>query len=43
MSGSANNGWEDSSRGVIASKASFTHTRTVVNNKSRDVVVTHID
>merc|ERR1711936_668943 len=36
---------EDTSLGlsIISSKASFAHTRTIVNNKSSNVLVTHLD
>merc|ERR1719394_1263020 len=41
MSGSSNNRGEDSSGSVISGKASFAHTRSIVNNKSSNFVVTH--
>merc|ERR1712165_287445 len=38
----SNDGWEDSSWGVITSKASFAHTRAIVYDKSGNVFVTHV-
>merc|ERR1711893_31604 len=38
----ANNGWEDSSRSIISCKASLAHTRAIVDNKSSNVLVTHV-
>merc|ERR1712061_507751 len=38
----SNDGWEDSSWGVITSKASFAHTRAIVYDKSGNVFVTHL-
>merc|ERR1719153_1256159 len=43
MARTSNNGGEDSSGSVISSKASFAHTRAIVNNKSSNVFVTHLD
>jgi len=43
VSGSSNNGREDGTWGVITSKASFAHSRTIVNDKSLNVVVDHLD
>ena len=42
MSWASNDGWEDSSWGVITSKASFAHTRAIVYDKSGNVFVTHL-
>merc|ERR1712141_888985 len=42
MTWASNNGWEDSSWGVITSKASFAHTRAIVYDKSGNVFVTHL-
>merc|ERR1712152_109895 len=38
----SNNGWEDSSWGVITSKSSFAHAGAIVNDKSGYVFVTHL-
>ncbi len=43
MSGTANNGGKNSSRSIISGKSSFAHARTIVNNKSGYLVVTHVD
>merc|ERR1719167_1690754 len=43
VSWSSNNGREDSSWSIISSKSSFAHSRTVVNNQSSNVFVTHLD
>jgi hypothetical protein len=43
MTGTANNRGEDSPGGVISSKASFAHTRSIVNDKSSYVFVTHFE
>merc|ERR1719210_2943988 len=40
--GAAYNGWEYSSWGIITSKASFAHSRAIVNNQSSNVFVTHV-
>merc|ERR1712026_378925 len=37
-----NNGWEDSSGSVITSKSSFAHARTIVNDQSGSIFVTHL-
>merc|ERR1712064_57946 len=37
-----NNGGEDSSGSIISSKASLAHARAIVNNKSSNVLVTHL-
>merc|ERR1711994_1088964 len=37
----SNDGWEDSSRSIVSSKASFAHARAIVNDKSSNVFVTH--
>merc|ERR1719195_1675750 len=37
-----NNGGEDSTGSIISSKASLAHTRSIVNNKSSNVFVTHL-
>ena len=42
MTGTANDGGEDSPGGVITGKASFAHARAIVNDKSGNVLVTHI-
>ena len=41
VTGTANNGGEDSSGSIISSKSSFAHARAIVNNKSSNVFVTH--
>merc|ERR1711999_49127 len=41
MTGTSNNGGEDSSRSIISSKSSFAHAGAIVNNKSSNVFVTH--
>merc|ERR1712111_287495 len=38
-----NNGGEDSSGSIISSKASLAHAGAIVNNKSSNVLVTHLD
>merc|ERR1712102_87977 len=43
MTGATNNGWEDSPRGVITGKTSFAHAGAIVNNKSSNVLVTHVE
>ena len=43
MAGAANNGGEDSSGSIISCKASFAHAGAIVNNKSSNVFVTHLD
>jgi len=43
MSRATNNAWEDSSGGVITSKASFAHSRAIVNHQSGNIFVTHFD
>merc|ERR1712134_92445 len=40
--GAANNGGEDSPGGVISSEASLAHAGAIVNNKSSNVLVTHL-
>merc|ERR1712106_281953 len=41
VTGTANNGWEDSPGGVITSESSFAHAGTIVNDKSGGIFVTH--
>merc|ERR1712014_171961 len=43
VTGTSNNGWEDSSGSVISSKSSLAHAGAIVNNKSSNVLVTHLD
>ena len=43
MPWSTDNGWEDSPGSVITSESSFTHARAIVNNKSGNVLVTHLE
>merc|ERR1719376_771511 len=42
VAGTANNGGEDSTRSVISSKSSLAHAGAIVNNKSSNVLVTHV-
>merc|ERR1711979_111444 len=42
VAGTTNNGGEDSSGSVISSKSSLAHAGAIVNNKSSNVLVTHI-
>merc|ERR1739844_639243 len=42
MARTSNNGGEYSTGSIISSKASLAHTRTIVNNKSSNVLVTHL-
>ena len=42
MPGASNDGGEDSPGGVITGKASFAHARAIVDNKSGNVLVTHL-
>merc|ERR1711884_260498 len=41
MAGTANNGWEDSPRGIITSETSFAHAGAIVDNKSSNVFISH--
>merc|ERR1719167_28991 len=43
VSGTSNNGGEDSSGSVISSKSSFAHAGAIVNNEGSNVFVTHLD
>merc|ERR1711893_391207 len=40
---SSNNGWEDSSGSIISSESSLAHARAIVNNKSGNIFVTHLE
>jgi len=42
MSGSANNGWEDGSWGIVSGETGLAHTGSIIHNKSSNFVVTHI-
>lgn len=42
MSGSADNGGEDGSWGVISGEAGLAHAGTIIHNKSGNFVVTHV-
>jgi hypothetical protein len=42
VTGTANNGWEDSPGGVITSESSFAHAGAIVNNQSGGIFVTHV-
>merc|ERR1719268_582453 len=41
VTGTSNNGWEDSSGSVISSKSGLAHAGSIVNNKGTNVFVTH--
>merc|ERR1711902_152248 len=43
VAGTSNNGGEDSSGSVISSKSSLAHAGAIVNDKSSNVFVTHLD
>merc|ERR1712226_1423584 len=43
MTGTTNNRWKDSPGGIVSCKASFAHTRSIVNDKSGNIFVTHFD
>merc|ERR1711955_45848 len=43
VAGTTNNGGEDSSGSVISGKSSLAHAGAIVNNKSSNVLVTHLD
>ena len=42
MARASNNGWEDSSGSIISCETGLAHTGSVVNNKSSNVLVTHV-
>lgn len=42
MSGSADDGWEDGSWGIVSGEAGFAHAGTIIHNKSGNFVVTHV-
>merc|ERR1712158_177608 len=42
VTGTANNGWEDSPGGVITSETGLAHAGTIVNDKSGGIFVTHL-
>merc|ERR1711970_1572444 len=42
VAGTSNNGGEDSTGSVISCKASFAHAGAIINNKSSNVLVTHL-
>ena len=42
VTGTANDGGEDSSGSVISSKSSFAHSRSIVYDKSSNILVTHL-
>merc|ERR1711936_225261 len=42
MSWASNNGWEDSPGGVISGETSLAHSRSIVNDKSGSIFVTHV-
>jgi hypothetical protein len=41
VTGTANDGWEDSPGGVITGEPSLAHAGAIVNDKSSNVFVTH--
>merc|ERR1712054_213430 len=43
VAGTANNGGEDSSGSVISGETGFAHAGAIVNNKSSNVLVTHVE
>merc|ERR1719516_254127 len=43
VSWSSNNGWEDSSGSIVSGESSLAHAGAIVNNKSSNVLVTHLD
>ena len=43
MTGASNNGGEDSPGGVITGETSLAHAGAIVNDKSGNVFVTHVD
>merc|ERR1719268_532054 len=43
VAGTANNGGEDSSGSVISSETSLAHAGAIVNNKSSNIIVTHLE
>merc|ERR1712226_17562 len=43
MAGTANDGGEDSSGSIVSCKASFAHARSIVNDKSSNIFVTHFE
>merc|ERR1712038_1895478 len=42
MAGTADDRWKDSSGSIISCKACFAHTRSIVNDKSSNIFITHI-
>jgi len=43
VTGTANNGGEDSTGCVISGESSFAHTRSIVYDKSLNFIVTHLE
>ena len=43
MPGASNNGGEDGPGGVITGETGLAHTGTIVNDKSGNILVTHLD
>ena len=41
VAGAANNGEEDSTRGIITSKSGFAHTGSIIHNKGLNFVIAH--
>merc|ERR1719483_364123 len=42
VAGTSNNGWKDSTGSIISSETSLAHAGAIVNNKSSNVLVTHL-
>merc|ERR1719483_1033431 len=42
VAGTSNNGWENSTGSIISSETSLAHAGAIVNNKSSNVLVTHL-
>jgi hypothetical protein len=43
VTGTANNGGEDSTGCIISGESGFAHTGSIVNDKSLNIIVTHLD
>merc|ERR1719361_2303487 len=43
MAGTTNDRWKDSSGSIVSCKACFAHTRSIVNDKSSNIFVTHFE
>jgi hypothetical protein len=42
MTGASDNGWEDSPGSVISGESGFSHSGSVVIEKSGNIIVTHV-